>query len=323
MNKKWMEALDAIAAKTGLHVEPETYHVFGDYNGYTVCITPIGQNNMMTIMFAVNRNDNMPDAAVIKQFVKHCKLVNGSSVQRYKVSYTVSGGMTVAKNMEKIQGALEEATAFFADNGFVNCCEHCGKAEKTEAYLVNGNTSVLCEGCFAEISTEADAKAQAESRKTESVVGGIVGALLGSLLGVLVIVLVGQLGYVSMWSGVVMGVCTVKGYEMLGRRLSGKGIAISVLVILGMVYFAHQVDWTVSIYNQVTPKVDVFTIFRAIPRLLKEGELNSHTYYGNLGMLYLFSLLGAVPTIIGVMRNRKNQNVTVKMYGKENTGFGR
>lgn len=57
---------------------------------------------------------------------------------------------------------------------------------------------------------------QAELGKKENVVAGVVGALLGSLLGVACIVLLGQLGYVAAVSGIVMAICTMKGYELLG-----------------------------------------------------------------------------------------------------------
>lgn len=322
MNKKWTEALDALAAKAGLQVEAQTHHVFGDYKGYTVCVALAGQNNMMTMMFSVSQNGDMPSAATIRQSARQCKSVNAGSVRRYKVSYTLRGGMTVGKSVENIQQALDEVTAFFQDNGFANCCEHCGQAEKTEAYLVNGNASVLCEKCFADISSEKDAKAQAESRKSENLVGGLVGALLGSLVGVLTIVLIGQLGYVSVWAGVVTGVCTIKGYEWLGRRLSAKGVLISVLAIIGMVYVAHRLDWTISIYRQIAPAMDVFTIFKGIPEWLKDGSLDAGSYFTSLGLLYLFSLLGAIPTIFNVMRNRERQHVTAKMSGEKDDAFG-
>ena len=56
---------------------------------------------------------------------------------------------------------------------------------------------------------------------------GIVGALIGSLIGAVVIVIVGQLGYVAAVSGLVMAICTLKGYEMLGKKLGTPGIIIS------------------------------------------------------------------------------------------------
>ena len=44
------------------------------------------------------------------------------------------------------------------------------------------------------------------------------GALAGTLIGVICIVITGQLGYVSALCGVVMGVCALRGYQMLGKQ---------------------------------------------------------------------------------------------------------
>ena len=58
----------------------------------------------------------------------------------------------------------------------------------------------------------------------EKVVGGILGAFLGTLIGAICIVLVNQFGYIASISGVVMGVCALKGYQILGKKMSLKGI---------------------------------------------------------------------------------------------------
>lgn len=50
----------------------------------------------------------------------------------------------------------------------------------------------------------------------DNVVAGAVGAFLGSLIGVACIVLVNQLGYVASICGLVMAVCCLKGYALLG-----------------------------------------------------------------------------------------------------------
>ncbi len=52
----------------------------------------------------------------------------------------------------------------------------------------------------------------------DNVIAGIVGAFLGSLIGVACIVVINKLGYVSAISGVVMAVCAIKGYAMLGGQ---------------------------------------------------------------------------------------------------------
>lgn len=141
-----------------------------------------------------------------------------------------------------------------------------------------------------------------EEKKTkrENIAGGIVGAFLGSLLGVLCTVVIGQLGYVASVSGLVMAVGALKGYELLGGSLSKKGAAISSVLVLVMTWFAHRLSWSVALASAL--ETDVFQCFRLIPTLLDAGWLESSDYWRDLAMLYLFTLLGAVPTILGGLR---------------------
>ena len=73
-----------------------------------------------------------------------------------------------------------------------------------------------------------------QKKRQENVVAGLVGAFLGALLGVVCTVVIGQLGYVASLSGLIMAVGALKGYELLGGRLSKKGAVIS-SALCGMV----------------------------------------------------------------------------------------
>ena len=134
-----------------------------------------------------------------------------------------------------------------------------------------------------------------EQKKRENVPAGIVGAFLGSLIGVACAVLIGQLGYVASVSGLVMAVCALKGYELLGGSLTKKGALISSLLILVMTYLAHRLIWAVALADVL--HAGIFEAFQEIPELLDRGRIESGPYWGDLIMLYLFTLLGAVPTI--------------------------
>ena len=59
-----------------------------------------------------------------------------------------------------------------------------------------------------------------QKKRPENIPAGIVGAFLGTLLGVVCTVVIGQLGYVASVSGLIMAVGALKGYELLGGRLS-------------------------------------------------------------------------------------------------------
>lgn len=53
--------------------------------------------------------------------------------------------------------------------------------------------------------------------------------------------------------------------------------------------------------------VDFFSAFRAVPELVKQNYIDQGAYMSNLVLLYIFTVVGIVPTIISVVKNRKNE----------------
>lgn len=143
-------------------------------------------------------------------------------------------------------------------------------------------------------------ESQVEVKKRENVVAGTVGAFLGSLIGVVCIVIVGQMGYVASICGLVMAVCSLKGYELLGGGLGKKGAAIASILMLIMTYLAHQMDWAISAASAL--EMGIWECFRAIPYLREVGVIEGPRYWGGLAMLYIFTLVGAVPTVLAGLR---------------------
>lgn len=139
--------------------------------------------------------------------------------------------------------------------------------------------------------------------KRENVIAGIVGAFLGSLIGAACIILFGQMGYVASVSGVIMAVCALKGYELLGGRLTKTGIVATCILIFIMTWMGNRADWALS--AALGLDIGIFEAFRMMDVFLKEGVIESATYQGGLIMLYLFTLVGAVPVIRDSLRNQE------------------
>ena len=70
----------------------------------------------------------------------------------------------------------------------------------------------------------------------ERVVLGIIGAFAGTLIGAVCIVLLGQWGYIASISGVIMGFCALKGYQILGKGFSVKAVVICAILMIVMVH---------------------------------------------------------------------------------------
>lgn len=68
----------------------------------------------------------------------------------------------------------------------------------------------------------------------ERVVLGIIGAFAGTLIGAVCIVLLGQWGYIASISGVIMGFCALKGYQILDKGFSVKAIVICAVLMIVM-----------------------------------------------------------------------------------------
>lgn len=165
-------------------------------------------------------------------------------------------------------------------------CKHCG-SEVTEG-------TERCESCGFPVKA---------AEKRENVVTGIVGALIGAVIGALCIILLSQLGYIASVSGLVLAVCTLKGYELLGGKLSGKGIVMCMLLMLITPYIADRIDWAIVIIGEWADYGVTFgEAFAAVPELLADGSIEMGTYIKTLLMIYGFALLGAFSTLRNTLK---------------------
>lgn len=313
MKNKVLQNYEQLALRAGLRFEAQSGAIYGLYNGYHVLVYPENENYpyILTVAVSANRPGNPISKAEGKAFSKDHKPVNSLRQDGYQIKMTL-GQMT---NQEKLATNLTEGlnafTSFLHTNGFQNCCQTCGSTNPTEACVAGGTCMQLCYNCFVNLQQNQAVNSSEKKKKKENIVGGIVGALVGSLLGVACIIVLGQLGYVAAISGVVMAVCTMKGYDLLGGKLSTIGVIICTVIMLVMTYMGNRLDWATSVALEF--EVDIATAFRSVPLLLEEEIIDAASYWVNLGMVYVFALIGAVPTVINTMKNQKKESVFYRL----------
>ena len=136
---------------------------------------------------------------------------------------------------------------------------------------------------------------------------GALGAIGGALIGVAAILLIGLAGFVASFCGVVMAVCALKGYEMLAKKMSVKGVVITSVVLVVMTLFAQYMDWTIDFYRAYTKYYDDVSfglIFWNLPYMIAQvGE--GWRFLLDFGILGLFTALGAGPRVRQVMAEQK------------------
>ena len=174
-------------------------------------------------------------------------------------------------------------------------CNHCG-AQLPE-------NAAVCTVCGTAINPSAAIPAELPVR--ENVALGFIGALVGALLGGASIILLSSLGYIASLSGVLIAFATLGGYRLLAKGLGKVGLVICFVLMLVTPFAAYNLDLLLQCYEEW--KVYGLTMGDSVELLLQllkeDGEL-LFTYLKEMGMLYLFMVLGA----FGIVKNALKGN---------------
>lgn len=328
MNSKLLKLLTVFAAQTGLSLDPRSSELYGRYNGIEVCISQLGTSAAFRISAAVKRGDSTPDINELKAIaMQNKKYLAAASSSLYRVRFNVKPALSLTAAVNSmLRPALEIVTGTLSQLGYENCCQACGTAEGVGTYYLRMDSARLCENCYQSCSAENDNLKFAEEQKTENVIGGTVGALLGSIIGGAAIVAIGQLGFVAVLSGIIMGVCALKGYEILGGKLSRRGIVISSVIMFIMVLISHHIDLSFSFMREMNKElssagysaINVFESSRYLIELFKSGYITIGNLLPNLILLLIFTAAGAVPIVYSSINSKKSLNVCYRLDAPEN-----
>ena len=296
-----------LATELGLSYDRESGIVAGIYNGYHIAF--IMQNNLRQIIVSVsNGTGQMPEKEVLKQAHKeNKKVLSNPSVQGYRATYSIPNAISDNGKLERSAAAAAVLTEFLKANCLRDCSELSGRPDESSCYFVSGGLRFLTRDEYDTERNRAQSSFNEQNSKRGNPVAGIVGALIGSFAGLFVMVLIGQLGFVSPWTGLVMGVCVAKGYELLSGKFDTVGLVCSILIMVGMTYLGNQLDWAITIARAY--EANVFDAFPVVNEVVKANELLP-VYYRNLALYYFAMLCGALPTIYGLMKNRQLLNVS-------------
>lgn len=169
-------------------------------------------------------------------------------------------------------------------------CELCGTSLAPE--------TTVCPTCGARIGGEA-----APVAVRENVALGFVGALIGALLGGASIILLSRLGYIASISGVLIAFATLGGYRLLAKGMGKVGMIICFVLMLVTPFAAYNLDLLLQCYEEW--KVYGLTMGDSVTLLLEIMQEDSElmfTYLKELGMLYLFMILGAFSIVKNALK---------------------
>lgn len=213
----------------------------------------------------------------------------------------------VKKEIVKMEECMDAVINSLVSSGVGTGCAHCGSDEPLQISLHETVAKFICPNCLQGVNEQIQMEASKPKVKS-SIVPGTIGALLGSLVGVIVWFIIYRMGYISAIGGLAMAVGAMWGYEKLGRSLDVKGIIISVVIVLGMVYITNRLCWSYELKSVLedytTDNVSLGDCFRNLENVVKEVACEAD-YYGDLAKGYILTIVGLVSMVVGSFKNRR------------------
>lgn len=309
------EELHAIASELGLQFDEDSRSIYGTQSGYLLFLQETDVKNQFRLCVSVSLNGNPADSEeneMVWDEFKSESLPNLStlSINQYLVSFVVKGAMRKSKTIEKLQTLITDLVAFLETHHFVQVCGYSGQEGPVSLYQLGESVFIINEESYQFLKSNLQIEMDSYHSQKENVLLGTIGALLGALIGGAVALFIARLGYVAVAAGLVLGICTIKGYEMFARKLSRKGILISVVLMVVTVFLVNQIDLAMEVVAQLG--VEFAYAFRVVNELIASGEYPDN-YFFNLGMLAVFTLVGAGISISSVWSSHKTKGTARKI----------
>lgn len=277
----------------------------GNYQGYPVVITTESTVYHVRIN-AVSAQD--PDNTQLAQYLEYQKqnvkhLVDYSCTSTSVLLTIKMPAVNGNKVPDMINGVVEPLIQYLSSGNYLPCCESCGSTQEyLSNYEVNGSYHYLCTSCAQQIEQNLQQNQQTTRAKKSNLVAGLVGAFVGSLIGCALWVLIYRLGYIAGIAGAVTAICALRGYELLGGHLDRKGVIISTVMMLVMIFFANRLSWTWDAYDALKDEGYTFSeCYQYLDNILDLSELTG-SYYSELFIGYGLTLLCSVRRIIDAFR---------------------
>lgn len=307
--------MDNFAKANGLSFDNKTLTIFGVYNNHNICIAKNSDANSFDITLCLKQG-SVPPTVTIEQAFPQMKAQSSNGLISYsfdksKIVFKTAASVFINSICKNLLASIQEITNYFNANGYIDCCYECLGETGIEIDRINGGSYMLCTTCYDGVVSNLEMNKQVIKSKKGNIATGIVGAFLGSLIGVVVFVLIGQLGYIAVISGIVMAVCTLKGYELMGGKISILGVSISCVFMIAMVWLASTLNISLLISREFG--INVFDAFKILPDIYAQFEEVFTSFISDLVISYVLTAVGAVPVIISLFKQKNGSYQTIKL----------
>ncbi len=283
-------ALKSYATRSGLKVASGV--AYGALRGYAVAMSDGAGTKQLVI--STRFSDPTQENAL------RAYLNEGNALKQYRVqnmTFTPQGIQILFTDtvgtMKCIEGFVDWFMPLLGQYGATgaNICSECGMEITGEGLWALDSGVAAChvhEACGRKMQESAQTENdQVKEEATGSYVTGIIGALVGALLGAVLWAIIASAGYIVALAGLVIGILSNAGYNLLkGKQGKGKIAVLIVCVLVGVVVgtfagcclqFTDYLDAGLQWYHLPVLVIDtmmtVDTVFTAVIRDLVIGLL--------------------------------------------------
>lgn len=296
--------------------------MFGQYKSYKIAVKEDIKGHRYYFSFPIkpsklSQNESMD--TFIHELLQDTKTIKAAVYEDYSLTVEVAMKAMAKNNISSVIELLDKMINFAKQNLYEACCSTCGEKSNISSYLINEALVHNCEKCYNETIQDLDDIQLSIKNRKGSFVTGLVGAILGSLIGVVLWVVVYAIGYIAAICGVVLAVCIIKGYELLGGKLNALGIITTALLTIFMVYVATYLSYGYEVYAALknTENIDIFQGIRLVKPFLNEYEEVKRSFIGDLALGYLLTSIGAISTFISAYKRSNFKYKTKKLVVNE------
>lgn len=301
---KLPKPLRDFAQKHNFTWDDKTNLLYGSRQGYyfTIAQNPSGRPTHI-ITLSVGQTDGRPSptlSSILGNLQPDYKYLTDFSADGYqvKISFQCRFAPQIKTYIQQMDEFIDVLCMSLQSAQLVNCCQKCGNPEGVSSCLANSNPLLLCQACQETAARQIAEKAGAMKKRRGNFLSGAVGALLGSLLGGIIWVLVYHLGYIAAIVGLIMIVCTFKGFSLFGGKLNVPGILFCVVLSAATLYVGEQVAIAWEIYDifRTDLPITFLQAYQSIPTFMEYDEFR-RAVIADMAYGYLFMAAGGFSVI--------------------------
>ena len=236
------------------------HNVYGMFNDYpTVIMFDKTASDLMITINVVGENQGALDEyfSNIKTILTNLKEINyGEGVLTLRVRR--------CEELHELYEIINRITLKLRDLGYLASCGVCHLNKPSSFYKYHGQIVNLCDDCKNETFIQ-DAVDENTSK-------GLIGALLGAMLGGIVWAIVYQLGFIAAIVGYLIVFLAVCGYTKMAGKISKKGLVISIVCSVLVLFLAEYACLGIEIMKLVSYN-NFFNALSLVPYFLSFSEV--------------------------------------------------